>query len=1073
MKNRIFLTVLLALVATVSCLFGLVGCTKDKTDDTVAVTGVTVSAQTLTLEEGESKQLTATVAPDNATDKSVTWSSSNESVATVAQDGTVTAVKEGTANITVTTTDGSKTASCTVTVEKKVIHVTGVTVSPTTLTLTEEQTQKLTATVAPDNATDKSVTWSSLNEEVATVSKDGTVTAIKEGEAEIKATTTDGSKTASCTVTVEKKVIHVTGVTVSPTTLTLTEEQTQKLTATVAPDNATDKSYTWSSLNEEVATVAQDGTVTAIKEGEAEIKVTTTDGSKTASCTVTVEKKVIHVTGVTVSPTTLTLTEKQTQKLTATVAPENATDKSVTWSSLNEKVATVSKDGTVTAVKEGTAEIKVTTTDGSKTASCTVTVEPKIVIPNIFYVTAVDNNNDPVANVYFNIGFYDSSTYGDSYLTSTGSLTSDKSRAALLKTNADGVVSLEVVIEVQKTFKLYLADPTYISRGGTTPAVPKGYSVNFGTSAAGLPIYSLSFVKDDDGVYSVTANFKLDNSWGALFEPDNNLVYYRYYPDFYKDELKIEYIPYEKNAQAGRLNYFTFAPYRAPMPSGDISQKVVDAVVAKGNEAASGIYRISWTASDPTANVHLILYSFAGGNYFQSNDDGSPTDAYILMHTGDRPLTDEAQLQKLYEQHKSLYGSDASDYNTWLEFYINSFSGSNSITLELSSDNSSTVYSLGYVASKNCKVTISIERIGEAAIWTSEEVTVKMPTGEPNATKEAGNVINAPLSANTVVVKGDDGYYHLGNKNGAKIYVQLKKGTRVNNLSMLYLSDIKNTEGRPQFVIIDDVYDEESKTGIHYYYDYGKVVSGYAALANSDGLYPVNDMLKLVLEHFCKSMIGYNQYGENYWLAACQYYGEIPDGSEAKPYYLFEGDTITLNNGSAWVVFVPSETGYYEFNCNVPGSILAKDMYYISLEAQTEFKFKVTGTGTTFKLEIKTIPDGRHLRYYVTDLEDTQIWRGTDELPLNLSNLLVYMVTIDHAAYNSAITVDLKFTSALLKGNYVIHVAGSEDYSIQIKVENGYVDYDGTAIALSSTSSTLIHLDSEENSTFFIWLEKV
>ena len=177
---------------------------NNNANNNVAVTGITLDQTTLELKEGQSATLSATITPENATDKTVTWSSSDETIATVSSTGTVSAVKEGSATITVTTKDGNKTATCTVTVTKdtETVAVTSVSLDKTSLTLEKDQTAVLTATVAPDNATDKTVTWSSSEETVATVSSDGTVTAIGAGEATITVTTKDGNKTATCTVTV-------------------------------------------------------------------------------------------------------------------------------------------------------------------------------------------------------------------------------------------------------------------------------------------------------------------------------------------------------------------------------------------------------------------------------------------------------------------------------------------------------------------------------------------------------------------------------------------------------------------------------------------------------------------------------------------------------------------------------------------------------------------------------------------------------------------------------------------------------------------------------------------------------
>ena len=170
------------------------------------VTGVKLNKNTTTIKVGGTETLTATVEPANATNKAVTWSSDNISVATVDANGLVTAVAEGSATITVTTEDGSKTASCTVTVTTATVPVTGVTLDPTSLTLDVNQTAPLTATITPSDATNQNVTWTSDNLSVATVSG-GVVTAVAPGEATITATTADGGFAATCTVTVNKPVL--------------------------------------------------------------------------------------------------------------------------------------------------------------------------------------------------------------------------------------------------------------------------------------------------------------------------------------------------------------------------------------------------------------------------------------------------------------------------------------------------------------------------------------------------------------------------------------------------------------------------------------------------------------------------------------------------------------------------------------------------------------------------------------------------------------------------------------------------------------------------------------------------
>ena len=266
---------------------------KAKPVETVAVTGVTLDKSELTLEAGRTVTLTATVAPADATDKSVTWASSNESVATVSANGKVTAVAEGAATITVKTADGGFTKTCTVTVTPgttQPLPVTAVTLDKEKLALEVGGEATLVATVTPDNADDKTVTWTSSDSNIASVDENGKVTAVAAGTATITATA--GNQTATCEVTVTEKTsvtVTVTGVELDQTTLTAKEGDTlDKLVATVKPEDATNKKVTWQSSDASVVTVDAEGNVTIVGKGSATITVTTEDGSHTATCTITV-----------------------------------------------------------------------------------------------------------------------------------------------------------------------------------------------------------------------------------------------------------------------------------------------------------------------------------------------------------------------------------------------------------------------------------------------------------------------------------------------------------------------------------------------------------------------------------------------------------------------------------------------------------------------------------------------------------------------------------------------------------------------------------------------------------------
>ena len=342
-----------------------------KEHSTVNATAITLSQNSASLHVGETVTLTATVTPDNTTNKAVTWKSSNTSVATV-ENGKITAVALGEATITATTADGTNlSASCKVTVEPT--KVTSITLSQNTASLHVGETVTLTATVKPDDATDKTVTWKSSNDAVATVDN-GKVTAVALGEATITATTADGTNlTATCAITVNP--IKAASITLSQTTAELFPGDKITLTATVLPENATDKRVTWMSSNSSIATVSEEGIVTAVAVGETTITAKTADGTNlTATCAVKVNP--IKVSSITLSQTTATLYPTDQLQLTATVLPDNATNKGIEWESSNTAVATVS-EGIVVAVAPGEAVITVRTTDGSNlSATCAVTVKP-------------------------------------------------------------------------------------------------------------------------------------------------------------------------------------------------------------------------------------------------------------------------------------------------------------------------------------------------------------------------------------------------------------------------------------------------------------------------------------------------------------------------------------------------------------------------------------------------------------------------------------------------------------------------------------------------------------------------
>jgi|GEM_PF-4604394 len=337
----------------------------------IDVEDVTLDQATLSLNEGDSDTLTATVTPDDASDKELLWESSNPAVATVAgaPDGTatVTAVKHGNATITVKTVDGEFTATTAVTVHRP---ATGITVSPTTQTLTVGgPSVPLVATVTPTGATNGNVTWTSSDTAVAQVSNTGVVSPVAQGTATITATV-GGTLTATSTITVEQLV---SGIVLLPSELTLDELASGTIAATVLPADATDASVTWETSDLAVATVNEQGLVTAVGKGTATITATSADGLRTAQATVTVIRRAASVT---VAPDTLSLYEHgATATLTATVNPQGANNSNVAWTSSDTTVATVNANGVVTPKAIGQATITATTADGGHTSTAAVTVQ--------------------------------------------------------------------------------------------------------------------------------------------------------------------------------------------------------------------------------------------------------------------------------------------------------------------------------------------------------------------------------------------------------------------------------------------------------------------------------------------------------------------------------------------------------------------------------------------------------------------------------------------------------------------------------------------------------------------------
>ena len=334
------------------------------------VSKIKVPKKKVTLQVGKTYTIKPTISPKAASNKKVTYKSSNPSVATVNSKGKVTAKKAGTAKITVEAKDGSKKKAY-VKITVSPIKVTSVQVAVDKTTLLIDENAQATATVLPANAGNKEVTWTSSAEDIATVDSNGLITAKEAGTARITAKAKDGSKKYGYVdITVEGAAVQ--SVSIEPSQLILTAGASQQLEASVLPANAANKRVTWSSKDTTVAIVNETGLVTAIQNGETSICVTTEDGNKVAECPVIVG---VPVTDITLSETEKEMAAGRQFQLTATVLPENATNKKIMWTSSDTTIAEVSESGLVTAKKDGNVIITAVTLNGRVQATCSVTVK--------------------------------------------------------------------------------------------------------------------------------------------------------------------------------------------------------------------------------------------------------------------------------------------------------------------------------------------------------------------------------------------------------------------------------------------------------------------------------------------------------------------------------------------------------------------------------------------------------------------------------------------------------------------------------------------------------------------------
>jgi uncharacterized protein YjdB len=346
---------------------------------------ITLNNEEMTVRKGSVFWLNAVCTPANADDKTVVWSSEDESICTVDSSGMVTAVAVGDVNIWATSADSNAKAKCLIHVQQVVDTLT---LSETSITLFIDPNYNiepitssygLRADIEPTDASNKRCTFVSTDPEIASVeaSEDGRtaiITAVKGGNTVVTVTTEEGGIVQECHVRV---IEFVTSVDITDDEKYLSIGKNAKLTATVLSKSATDKSLIWSSSDESICYVDTEGVVHGLSEGYAVITATAADGSGVSdTCLVQV---VNPATSMTIEPSSVHLlygsSTSDSAVLTAVIEPENATIKDVTWSSSNEAIATVDEGGEVFAMGVGNCTITATAADGSGIkATCKVRV---------------------------------------------------------------------------------------------------------------------------------------------------------------------------------------------------------------------------------------------------------------------------------------------------------------------------------------------------------------------------------------------------------------------------------------------------------------------------------------------------------------------------------------------------------------------------------------------------------------------------------------------------------------------------------------------------------------------------
>ncbi len=385
----------LSLITTALAIFCLSACNSGDPENptpAVNVTGVTLNIKSDLIEIGEDVVLIPVIAPSGATNENVTWTSSDDAIATVSDSGVVRGIAEGTATITVKTEEGNFEATCEISVAAEVIDVVSISLNATEKELARNEEFQLIPVINPEEATEPGVTWVSADPAIASVSDDGIVKGLTGGITTVRATTQDGGLTAECVITVNVPLMNISATPdeIGPDKeVSIIPGQTVPITVSFTPEDALNQNYSLNivgsgggsavfsyEIDEDNKNVVY---VTGNRAGTASlmIRAEARNGTSPIEFYVTIEVTTV-VTSITFDPASYIINPEDQINLapTMTVAPNNAFNTEVTWSSSDTSIATVSSAGVVTAVAGGETTITATAKDGSDTkGTCTIFVK--------------------------------------------------------------------------------------------------------------------------------------------------------------------------------------------------------------------------------------------------------------------------------------------------------------------------------------------------------------------------------------------------------------------------------------------------------------------------------------------------------------------------------------------------------------------------------------------------------------------------------------------------------------------------------------------------------------------------